>query len=178
MRKSNFYNILLELIVLFGHLIIGVTIVTFILQHEPINRVFIGLILTAMGMIEITEFFTYKITTKLKSVQNLIAAMITVILGIVIIIVKIDTKTLCIILGISCIAFALTRIVTSILNLLRIPLINGVRIILNVTNIVLSIFLIVIKIDFLVGYTTYIGIALLIESAILLVEFLIHRYQN
>lgn len=178
MKKRNFLNILLELIVLFGHLIIGVTVVTFLMQGESINRIFIGLILMAMGMIEITEFFTYKIATKLKSVQGLIAAILTVALGAVFLIIKMDIKVLCILLGASCIALGITRIVTSILNLLRQPLINSVRIVLNVTMIVLCIFLIVKTLDFLGGFTTFMGIALLVEAAILLVEFLIHRYQN
>ena len=52
MKKRNFLNILLELIVLFGHLIIGVTVVTFLMQGESINRIFIGLILMAMGSLQ------------------------------------------------------------------------------------------------------------------------------
>ena len=178
MKRSSFLNILLELIVLFGHLILGVTIVTFLLHHEAISRVFIGLVVTATGMIEITEFFTYKITTKMKSMQNLIAAICMVILGVVFVIVRMDTKILCIILGIACTAFAITRIITAVLNMMRQPLINAVRVILNITMIVLNIFLIVKTIDFLASFTTFIGIAMCIEALILLIEFLIHRYQN
>lgn len=178
MKKTNWLNIVLELIVIFGHLIVGVTVVTFVLQKETISRPFIGLVLMAMGMIDLTEFFTLKIESRLKSIQNVVVALLTIALGTVLLFVKIDYKTMCIILGSCCICFGVTRITTAILNLLRQPLINGIRLILNVTMIVVCIFLIVKTLDFIVGFTGFMGVLLLVEAAFLLIEFIIHRYQS
>ena len=178
MKKVNVFNIVLSLIVILGNIVLGVTILTYLIQHVSYNKILIGLIILATALMGLTEFFTLKFAVRIKSIQNAVASVLAIALGIVILLVKLEMRQVCIIWGIGNIVLAIIHIVTGVLNILRKPLINGVRIILNVLLIVFSIFVAIKTIDYLNSYLTYIGIALLIEAAILLVEFIISRYQN
>ena len=87
-------------------------------------------------------------------------------------------KQICIIWSIANFVIALTHIITSVINILRKPLINGVRIILNALLVIFSIILLIETIDYLNTFLIFLGIALLVEASILLIEFFISRYQN
>ena len=178
MRKINFFNIILELIVILGSIVIGVTILTYIFQHEYYNKILIALIVLAVGLIGLTEFFTLKFAIRFRSIQNAVGSILLVALGLVFLLVKLEMKQICLIWGISNIVLAVIHITTCVLNILRKPLINGVRTILNVLLIVFSIILMIKNIDFLNSFLIFLGISLLVEAAILMVEFIIERYQN
>ena len=64
------------------------------------------------------------------------------------------------------------------INILKQPFLNVVIIILCVTEAIFAIFLIANTVEALDHHFIFIGISLLIEAFILLVEFLIHRYQK
>ena len=178
MRKVSLLRILLELIVIAGYLVIGVTLVTFLMQHESISQFFIGLFFIAIGVIQITEFFTLRIATKLKSAPNVVVAVLLIALGFILVFLNFEPEALCLILAIACLSFGIVRIITAVLNLLRQPLLNAVRIILNIIMIVMCIFLIAKRNDVLIPFTLFLGIALLVEAGVLLIEFFIRRYQN
>ena len=178
MRRVNVFNIILELIVILGSIVIGVTILTYIYQHEYYNKILIALIILSIGLIGLTEFFTLKFAIRFRSIQNAIGSFLFAGLGLIFLLMKIEMKQICLIWGIGNIALAVIHITTSVLNILRKPLINGVRIILNVLLIVFSVFSMVKNIDFLNSFIVFLGISLLVEAAILLVEFIIERYQN
>ena len=178
MKRVNVLQIVLELIGILGNIIVGTTILTFLYRHVGIDRIFIGLIIIAMGIFGIIEFFTLKFVARNKSIPRLIGCIAFVALGTVFLIVKMDIKLLCIIWGSVSIAVSIAKIVTSALNLLRQPLLNGIRIILNVVTIVFAIILIVRGVNFLTGYLTLLCVTFYMEAATLFIEFIIHRYQN
>ena len=178
MRKVNVFNIILELIVILGSIVIGVTVLTYIYQHEYYNKILLALIILSIGLIGLTEFFTLKFAIRFRSIQNAVASTLLIALGLVFLLLKIEMPQICLIWGIANIVLGVTHITTAVLNILRKPLINGVRIILNIILIVFSIFLMVKNIDYLNAFLVFVGIALLVEAAILLVEFIIERYQN
>ena len=178
MKKTNVLLIVLELIIIFGYIVIGVTILTYLFQHVAIDRIVIGLILMAVGVFGLTEFFTLKFSVRIKSFPILIVSILSVILGGLFIFIKFNSKDLCIILASCQMAFAIARIATAIVNLLRQPLLNGFRIIIHVTEIVFLIFLLIRTVNVLNAYLIALGIFFLIEATALLIEFLIHRYQN
>ena len=178
MRKVNVFNIILELIVILGSIVIGVTVLTYIYQHEYYNKILLALIVLAVGLIGLTEFFTLKFAIRIRSIQNAVGSVLLIGLGLVFLLFKLEMKQICLIWGISNIALATIHITTSVLNILRKPLINGVRIILNLLLIVFSIILMIKNIDFLNPFLIFVGIALLVDAAILLIEFIIARYQN
>lgn len=178
MKKPNVFQIILELIVILGFIVVGVTVLTFLIQHVAVDRICIGLIIIAVGIFGLAEYFTLKFAIRIRSIANIIASVAFIVVGIIFVIFKMEIKQLCLILGITCIGCSVARITTSVLNLLRQPLLNGIRIILNLILIVFSIFLIVKTVDFLNSYLMFLGIAFLIEAGTLFIEFLIHRYQN
>ena len=178
MRKVNVFNIVLELIVILGSVVIGVTLLTYIFQHAYYNKILIALIVLSIGLIGLTEFFTLKFAIRFRSIQNAVGSTLLIALGLIFLIMKIELKQICLIWGIGNIALSVIHITTAVLNILRKPLINGVRIILNILLIVFSIFLMVKNIDYLDTFLIFLGIALLVEAVILLVEFIIERYQN
>jgi len=178
MKRVNVFNIILNLIVILGSIVIGVTVLTYIYQHEYYNKILIGLIIMAIGLMGLTEFFTLRFALRMRSIQNAVISALSVGLGLIFILVKLEMKQICLIWAISNFVIASVHITTSVINILRKPLINGARIILNVLLIVFSIILIVRTIDYLNNFLIFIGISLLVEAAILLIEFIIGRYQN
>ena len=178
MKKPNVFQIILELIVILGFIVVGVTVLTFLIQHVAVDRICIGLIAMAVGIFGLAEYFTLKFAIRIRSIANVIASAAMIVVGVLFVVLKFEIKNLCVVLGILSIGCSVARITTSVLNLLRQPLLNGVRIILNIILIIFSIFLIVKTVDFLNNFLMFLGIAFLIEAGTLFVEFLIHRYQN
>ena len=178
MKRVNVLQIVLELTVILGFIVLGVTILTYLLQRVAVDRIVIGLVTAAVGVFGLTEFFTLKYSARRKSIPNLIVALLSLALGIVFLFVRFNSNQLCIIWGTGLIVFAVGRIITSVMNLLRQPLLSIVRIIVNIIAIIFAIFLIVNKVNFLNNYLTAQGIFFLVEAGTLLIEFIIHRYQN
>ena len=177
--KRNALHILLELIVDIGFLVLGVTILTFLGQGIPFPFSTIGPLVLAIGVLEVADFFTWKFATRRRSIQSLVAAILSVALGIFFIIGhNIDTKVLCLMFGIGCICFFVTTITTGIMNLSYQPLINIVKIIISITGTVFSVFLIVQRQNAIRQLMLFLGIALITKAFTLFIEFVIHRYQN
>ena len=178
MKRNNILHYTLELIVILGYLVLGVTVLTYLIQNVPMDHVFIGFIVLADGVISFTDFVTWKYTTRIKSIQSAVAALASIVLGAVFIFVEMDISLLCILFGAFSIAFSIVRIATAVLNLTRQPLLNGIKIIISITEIIFSVFLIIRTVDSLYAHMTFLGIALSVEAFILLVEFMVHRYQR
>lgn len=178
MKRNNILHYSLELIVMLGYLVMGVTVFTYIVQSVPLDHVFIGFVVLTTGVIAFTEYFTWKYAVRIKTIQSAIAALATLALGIVFIVVEMDPALFCIIFGIYAIAFAVTQIITAAILLTRQPLLNGIRIIISITQIAFAIFLIIRTVNFLYAYMTFMCVVLLVEAVILLIEFMVHRYQG
>ena len=178
MKKANVLQIILEAIVILGSFVIGGTILMYRILDYPITKTLLGLIILCIGTIGLTEFVSLKLELKLKNALSLVIYGIGVVLGVVLTIVKFESRTLCIIWAAYNICFSAIRIFTSILTWLKQPLLNSSRVLCNLTGIVFSIILVVKTIDFIQAYFLFAGIILLIESSILTVEFIIHRNQN
>ena len=178
MKRNNILHYSLELIVILGYLVMGITVLTYIIQSVPMDHVFIGFVILATGVIAFTEYFSWKFIVRIKTIQSAVAAVATVALGIVFIAVEMDPKLFCIIFGACSIAYAVTQIATAAILLTRQPLLNGIRIIISITEIVFSIFLIIRTVNSLYPHMTFICISLLVEAFILLIEFMVHRYQG
>ncbi len=179
MKRINTLHYVLELIVIVGFLILGVTILTFISQNQPFDRIVIGSIILAIGVLGVADFFTWKYAMKRRSIQSVVAAVLYIALGAVIMIInRLDTKIWCLMWGIGSIAFSVARIATGAVNMPYQPLINAVRIILAIIQIVFGVLLIVKTGDAVPPTMLFLGIALCTTSLILLIEFTIHRYQR
>ena len=179
MKRRSILRYTLELIVVLGYLVLGVTIFTFIAQKIAFDKVFIGWLTLAIGVLEFTDFVTWKYAVKIKSIQYFVASIISIALGLVFILVKMDTKALCYFWGAFSIFFSLVKISTGSINLAYQPLINSVRIILSITRIVFSILLLARpNLKTLDTFILFLGISLVVEAVILFIEFMIHRYQR
>ena len=178
MKRVNVLNVILELVVILGYIVIGMTCLTYIFQRATVDRFFIGSIVGAIGILKFAGFFAQKYVVRLKSIQSAIGALIMIALGIVFIAVNIDEPVTCILLGAFNIGLNIISISTCSLNMTRQPLLNSARIIIDIISIVFSIFLIVKKEPYFYTYMSFVGIALLVEAVVLLIEFIIHRYQN
>ena len=178
MRKANVLQIILEAIVILGSFVIGGTILMYRVLDYPITRTLIGLIILCVGTIGLTEFVSLRLEFKLRSIQSFALYIIGIVLGIIVVALKIDSKPLCIIWASYNICFSVVRISSSVLTILKQPLLAVVRVILNLIGVIFSIVLICKTIDFIQAYFLFAGIILLIESAILTIEFIIHRNQN
>lgn len=182
MRKSGTLHIILEIVTILSNIIIGVTILTFIAyQHQEgldLNKSFIGSIVLAIGATEMVEFLSLKTLAKLRNIPNAVVALLSMILGILLMALDMELATACVVWGICSIAFQVVKIVNAGINILKQPFLNVVIIILCVTEAIFAIFLIANTVEALDHHFIFIGISLLIEAFILLVEFLIHRYQK
>ena len=182
MRKSGTLHIILEIVTILSNIIIGVTILTFIAyQYQEgleLNKSFVGSIVLAIGVTEMVEFLSLKTLGKLRNIPNAIVAGLSMILGVLIMTIDMELSTTCIVWGICSIAFQVVKIANAGYNILKQPFLNTVIIILCVTEAIFSIFLIAKTVNALEHHLTFIGISLLVEAFILIVEFIIHRYQN
>ena len=92
--------------------------------------------------------------------------------------ININAKTMCILWGAFSIGYSLARTATATVNLVYQPLINSVRIILAVIEIIFSIILMIRTSNYLNSFIIFMGVALVVEAGVLFVEFMIHRYQR
>lgn len=178
MIRNNYLRYTLELIVILGYLIIGVTVFTYTVHRVPMDNVFIGSIVFAIGVIEFTDFFTWKYLTRIRSIQSAFSALVCIALGAVFIFIKMDMELLCILLGANGINSSLARTITASLNLNRQPLLNVIKIILSLIEIVFSILLIIRTLNSLYAHMVFIGVALFLQTFTLVIEFIVHRYQR
>ena len=178
MKRANVLNITLELIVIVGYIVIGMPCLTYIFQHATPDRFFIGSIVGALGILQFASYFTQKYAVRLKSIQSAVAALVLVALGIVFIVVSIEHPLTSILVGSFSIGLSVVGISSSVLNMNRQPLLNSASIIIYIIGIVFSIILIVRKESYFYTFITFVGIALLVAAVVLLIEFIIHRYQS
>lgn len=179
MKRRSIVHYVLELIVIVGFLTLGVTVLTYLFQKVAFDKIIIGAIILSIGVLELTDFITWKYATRVRSIQSLIAALAGIALGIVILVVKnMDENTMCILWGAFSIAFSVAKIATGTINLVYQPLLNIVKIILAITEIVFSILLIVEKAGAIHAHMVFLSVALIVEAFTLVIEFIIHRYQR
>ena len=178
MRKTGRLHIILELVTILSYIIIGVTVLTFLSQSVEANKSYVGSIVLAIGVTELVDFISLKYLIKLKNIPNAIAAILGIALGIVILALKKDLEVVCIVWGICSIVLQVIKIVNAGLNLLRQPFLNSFVIILCIVEVIYAIFLIVKKEQTLYWHLMFVGIAMLVNAFLLIVEFMIHRYQK
>ena len=179
MRKLKFLHYSLELIVVIGFLVLGVTILTYFILEQAFPVSVIGILIMAIGVLDFTDFFTWKYATKRRSIQSLVSSVLCIALGITMMALRRpDVRVVCIVWGSCNIAFSIVRIATVAVNITYQPLINGVRIILSILDIIFSILLIINTLDATRPYMLFLGIALLVTAFALFIEFTIHRYQD
>ena len=178
MKKTNVLRIVLEAIVILGSFILGGTILMYNILDYSITRTLVGLIVLSVGLVGVVEYVSSKIEIKLKTIQSIIIYLIGVMLGLFLVIFKIDSKAVCIVWASYNICFSLVRLFTSSTTILKQPLLSAARVLCNATGVVFSIIFICQTLEFLKVYFLFCGIILLIESSILTIEFIIHRNQN
>lgn len=178
MRKTGRLLILLEIVTILSYIIIGVTVLTFLNQGVEPHKSYIGSIVLAVGVTEVVEFLAMRDLVKLKNIPFVVGAVLTVALGIVIMTLHVDLTTACIVWGIGSIALQIIKMVNAGFNLLRQPFLNSFVFILGIGEIIFSIFLIARTIESLPWHLMYYGIALLVKAFLLIIEFMIHRYQK
>ena len=178
MKRANVLHLLLEILVIVGNLILGVTVLTYMMQAIPLSRFFIGVTVLAIGIFEFADFLTLKYAIKMRSIQSMVAAIIEIALGTVFMAVRMDSKLVCILWGSISIATSIIIIVTAGLNVSSQTLINVVKIIIEIIEIVFCILLIVRTLDSLGEHMIFTGIALIVEAVTLLIEFFMNRYQR
>ena len=178
MRKAGLLHILLEVITILSNIVIGVTILTFLYQGVEINKSYIGSIIMAIGVTELVEFLSMKDLVKLRNIPNAVVAVASIVLGLLFMFLNIDLPTTCVVWGICSIAFQVVKIADAGLNLIRQPFLNIFIIILCIIETIFSIFLIIKTTNSVANHLTYVGISLLVEAFLLVIEFIIHRYQK
>lgn len=178
MKRANILNLILEMIVIIGNIVLGVTIFVCLGLDLTIDKNVVGVLVLANGFIEVIDFIALKYAIKRKSFQNLVAACLQIILGLVLLIFNFTTEQMCVIWGICSIAFSLAKISSSILTLGQQPLINIVKMLLCSGEILFSVFLIIKTVDSLDTHLLFLGISFSIEALTLLIEFIIHRYHR
>ena len=178
MKRVNVWHIILEIIVILGNIVVGMTLLTYIFQHASIIKMFIGSIMIGIAFVQICDYFTLKFAIRRLSLQRLIMAVVYAGIGITLIVLDIEIDIVCIIFGASNIAMSLVNLISSSTHLSRQPLFNIANIIIQILTIVFSVFLIVRMEDFLNMYVTYLGIVLLVKASMFIFEFIIRRYQS
>ena len=178
MKRTNKLHIFLEVITIFSYIVIGTTVLTFVNQGVEPNKSYIGSIILAIGVTQVVEFLSLKDLIKLKNIPNAVLSGLYMILGIVLLAITADLSTVCVIWGICTIVFMVIKITNAGFNILRQPFLNSFIIILCVTETIFAIILLARNIVALQHHLPFIGISLLVEAFLLLVEFIIHRYQK
>lgn len=178
MRRAGTLYIILELVTILSNIVIGITILTFLYQGVEVHNSYLGSIVLAIGATELVGFISLKDLVKLKNIPLAVSAVLEIVLGFLFLFLKIELETLCIVWGICNIALLIVKIVNAGFNLLRQPFLNIVMVILCIIEIIFSIFIIVRTTRSLNAHLTFLGIAILIEAVILVIEFTIHRYQK
>lgn len=178
MKKSNIAQIIFEIISVIGNVVVGVTILTFIFNGESIDKTFISFVSLSIGAAEIVVFLGLKDSAKLRNIPNLITNLSLMIFGIILFGTNVDLDKTCLIWAIVCLALYTIKIANFAVNFISQPLYNIIKILLSIITIVFSIVMIAERALAMAYCLTYIGVSLLIEAFILLIEFIIHRYQK
>lgn len=178
MKRVNTLQIVLELIVVIGCFVIGGAILLCQILDFSITKTLVGLITIAIGSIGIIEYLTYKVEVKLKSFQSLVANIVLMVVGLLFIIFAMENKVFCTVWGITYICFSLAKGFTAAIHILKQPLLNIFRIVASIVFIVFSAILMAKNIEYVHSYLIVTTVILLSEAVILLIEFIIHRFQN
>ena len=180
LRKQNRLHIALEIVTIFSFIVIGVTMLTFMSQEVEISKSYVGSLVLAIGVTELVSFLSMKDLVKLRNIPNAVVAFLSMVLGVILLVLNIDLATTCIVWSIANLAFLVGKVIDSGFNILRQPFLNIIVIILCIVETIFTIFLLANPASerALNNQINYIGIALCIKSAILIIEFIIHRYQK
>lgn len=178
MKRTNSLYIALEIVTILSNIVIGVTILTFLMQGVNADKSYIGSIILAIGATEMVEFLSMKELTKRRNVLQAVVAGLTMVFGIVVLSLRVELNVLCLIIGIVSICFQVVKVINAAINLLRQPFLRSFVIILCILETVFAIFLIVRNTAVLNNYLLYLGVSLLVVAFLLIVEFVIHRYQK
>lgn len=177
MKRNLLSQIFFELTSVVVSVVVGMTILTFIYRGETISKTFISFVILLTGAIEIVYFLGLKDSAKIRNITNMVTDLVAMALGFILFVLDIQLKTVGLIWGISYLVLYAVKIVVNIINFQYQPLFCSVKIVLAVILIVYMIILIVLGESFIDASMGFIGYALLIEALMLLVEFLIRRYQ-
>ena len=180
LRKQNRLHIALELVTIFSFIVIGITILTFMYYDVEMSKSYLGSLVLAIGVTELVSFLSMKDLVKLRNIPNGITAVLQMILGVILMVINVELPTACIIWGICNIVFLVAKVVDAGFNLIHQPFLNIILVILCIIETIFSIFLIANSEDIqaLNHHIVFVGVSLLIRSFILVIEFVIHRYQK
>ena len=180
LRKQNRLHIALELVTIFSFIVIGVTMLTFMYYDVELSKSYIGSLVLAIGVTELVSFLSMKDLVKLRNIPDGVTAVLQMALGIVLMVIDVDLPTTCIIWCICNIVFLVAKVIDAGFNLIHQPFLNIIVIILCIIETIFAIFLLANSTDIqaLNHHIVFIGVALLIKAVILVIEFLIHRYQK
>lgn len=180
LRKQNRLHIALELVTIFSFIVIGVTMLTFMSYELEISKSYVGSLVLAIGVTELVDFLSMRDLVKLRNIPNCVTSVLTMILGVLLLLLDIDLPTTCIVWCICNLVFLVAKVVDAGLNILHQPFLNIIVIILCIIETIFTIFLLAnsANVKVLTNFINYIGIALCIKAVILIIEFVIHRYQK
>lgn len=180
LRKQNRLHIALELVTIFSFIVIGVTILTFMYYDVEMSKSYLGSLVLAIGVTELVSFLSMRDLVKLRNIPNAVTALLQMVLGVILMVIDTDLPTACIVWGICNIVFLVTKVIDAGFNLIHQPLLNIIVIILCIIETIFSVFLIAnsTNIQALNHHIVFIGVALLIRAVLLVIEFVIHRYQK
>lgn len=177
MKRNSLSKIFYELTSVVVCVSVGVTILTFIFRGETISKTFISFVILLTGAFEIVNFLSLKDSAKIRNIPNMVTDLVAIALGLFLLFFDIQLETVVLIWAISYLVLYPVKIVTNTINFQYQPLYCSVKIVLAVILIVYMIILIVIGEVFIDASMGLVGYALLVESLVLLIEFMIHRYQ-
>ena len=180
LRKQNRLHIALELVTIFSFIVIGVTMLTFMSYELEISKSYVGSLVLAIGVTELVDFLSMRDLVKLRNIPNCVTSVLTMILGVILLLLDIDLPATCIVWCICNLVFLVAKVVDAGLNILHQPFLNIIVIILCIIEAIFTIFLLAnsANVKVLTNFINYIGIALCIKAVILIIEFVIHRYQK
>ena len=180
LRKTGRLHIALELVTIFSFIVIGVTMLTFMYYDVELSKSYIGSLVLAIGVTELVSFLSMRDLVKLRNIPSAVTAVLQMILGLILMIINMDLPTACIVWCICNIVFLVAKVIDAGFNLIHQPFLNIIVIILCIIETIFSIFLLANSTDIqaLNHHIVYIGVSLLVKAFILIIEFMIHRYQK
>jgi len=180
LRRTGRLHVTLEIITIFSFIVIGVTTLTFMYYEVEASKSYIGSLILAIGVTELVGFLSLRDLVKLRNITNATVAVLSMILGGLLLALDIDLPTTCIVWTICNIVFLVGKVIDAGINILRQPFLNIIVIILCMVETVFSIILLAnsASVPALNHLIVYIGVAICIKAFILVIEFVIHRYQK
>lgn len=180
LRKTGRLHLALELVTIFSFIVIGVTILTFMYYDVEMSKSYLGSLVLAIGVTELVSFLSMKDLVKLRNIPNAVTAVLQMALGVVLMFIDVALPTACIVWGICNIVFLVAKVIDAGFNLIHQPLLSIIIIILCIIETFFAIFLIANSTDIqaLNHHIVFVGVALLIRAVLLVIEFVIHRYQK